>query len=256
MPGTNEIAYIDFLDSDFVSLRVRQTGRSFRIHRKLLQSKSRPLIAALDSTLLEGQNFLYEFEDVKEGTVARFIEWAYRGDYPTPIIILEPLPPSFNPEKVDTDIEDKPTTKTPEMDFTSENHPLLVHIRLYIFSHLYIIPELQKLAYEKVTACFADLDKPDGLDKQLAVIDALRLCLSKLSQNDTLLDWLAQYAAYSIDKLRLQGSFHDLLKDFPSLSSRMMISLNPAQSPPWRSTQQKYQFTQYSARWTGDIYDI
>ncbi|PYH43038.1 BTB/POZ domain-containing protein [Aspergillus saccharolyticus JOP 1030-1] len=255
MSGT-EIAYIDFLDSDFVSLRVRQTGRSFRIHRKLLQSKSRPLIAALDSTLKEGRDSLYEFEDVKEGTVARFIEWAYRGDYPTSITLLEPLPTPFIPDKVDTDIEDKPGTKSPETDFTSENHPLLVHVRLYIFSHIYIIPELQKLAYEKATACFADLDKPDGLDRQLAVIDALRLSFSRLSHEDTLLDWLAQYAAYSIDKLRLQGSFHDLLKDFPALSSRMMISLSPAQSPPWRSTQQKHQFTQYSARWTGDNYDL
>ncbi|KAK1143169.1 hypothetical protein N8T08_007055 [Aspergillus melleus] len=239
MPGTHKIAYIDFLDSDFVSLRARPTGRTFRIHRKLLQSKSRPLIAALDSTLKEGQDSLYEFEDVKEGTVARFIEWAYRGDYPTSITLLEPLPTSFIPEKVDTDIEDEPATKTPETDFTSENHPLLIHIRLYIFSQIYFIPDLPKLAYEKTTACFADLDKPDGLDKQLAVVDALRLSFSRLSHNDTLLDWLAQYTAYSVDKLRLQGSFHDLLKDFPALSSRMMNSLSPAQTPPWRSPQQK-----------------
>ncbi|GKZ98244.1 hypothetical protein AnigIFM59636_002477 [Aspergillus niger] len=247
MKEARELPYFEFLDSDPVSLRVAQTGRSFRIHRTLLHAKSLPLFAALDSNLKEGQSGVYVFEDVAEGTIARFIEWAYRGDYPatvsgtnigqTPILL----------EGTETDIDEKPENTTPETNFTSENHPLLIHIRLYIFSETYLVPDLQQLAYEKLTACLTDLDKPNSLDTQLAVIDALRLSFPRLPQHDKLLDWLAQYAAYCLDKLRVQGPFHNLLKEFPTLSSRMILSLGPASSPPWRTTQPKYPFVQYSA---------
>lgn len=241
-----------FLDSEFASLRAGQTGRPFKIHRKLLSSKSKPLSAALDSELKEGQNGVYAFEEVTEGTLARFVEWAYRGDYPTPIGEIQTVQAQHFPDAVEASIDGKSTVTTPETDFTSENHPLLVHIRLYIFSHTYLINELQQLSYEKVTTCLTDLDKPDGLDIQLAVVDALRLAFYRLPQHDCLLDWLAQYSAYCIDKLRVQGSFHDLLRDFPTLSSRMILSLSPASSPPWRTTRPKYNFTQYSAKWSGE----
>ncbi|GMF81807.1 unnamed protein product [Aspergillus oryzae] len=245
------------IHSDPVSLQVGQTGHSFKIHRRLLYSKSKPLIAALDSDLKEGQSGVYKFEEVTEGTIARFIEWAYRGDYPTTISGTNIGQTPTLPEGTETDIDKKAANTTPETDFTSENHPLLVHIRLYIFSETYLIPDLQQLAYEKVTACLTDLDIPNSLDTQLAVIDALRLSFYRLPQHDNLLDWLAQYAAYCLDKLRVQGPFHDLLREFPTLSSRMILSLGPASSPPWRTAQPKYHFSHYSARWSEDYkYDL
>ncbi|RDK41717.1 hypothetical protein M752DRAFT_253087 [Aspergillus phoenicis ATCC 13157] len=249
-----ELPYLDFLDSDPVSLQVGQTGRSFRIHRTLLHSKSSPLIAALDSNLKEGQSGVYVFEDVAEGTIARFIEWAYRGDYPATISGTNIGQTPILLEGTETDIDEKPENTTPETDLTSENHPLLVHIRLYIFSETYIVPDLQQLAYKKVTACITDLDKPNSLDTQLAVIDALQFSFLGLPPHDKLLDWLAQYAAYCLEKLRVQGPFHDLLKEFPTLSSRMILSPGPASSPPWRTTQPKYPFIQYSTKWSEDKY--
>ncbi|KAB8213028.1 hypothetical protein BDV33DRAFT_197134 [Aspergillus novoparasiticus] len=209
-----------FLDSD-------------HIHRRLLHSKSKPLIEALDSGLKEGQSGVYKFEEVTEGTIARFIEWAYRGDYPTTISGTNIGQTPTLPEGIETDIDKKAANTTPETDFTSENHPLLVHIRLYIFSETYLIPDLHQLAYEKVTACLTDLDIPNSLDTQLA------------------------YAAYCLDKLRVQGPFHDLLREFPTLSSRMILSLGPASSPLWRTAQPKYHFSHYSARWSEDYkYDL
>ncbi|OJJ65744.1 hypothetical protein ASPBRDRAFT_139494 [Aspergillus brasiliensis CBS 101740] len=240
-----ELSYIDFLDSELVSLQAGHAGRLFKIHRKLLGLKCEPVIAALDGSFDEGRQGIYRFDETTEGTVARFIEWAYRGDYPTVISEIEPVQKSL-PHGIEANVEGKPIIAPPAADFTSENHPLLVHIRLYIFSGTYLIPELQHLAFEKVTACFMDLEKPNSLDTQLAVIDAVRLSFLRLHEHDTLLNWLSQYSAYCIDKLRLQSSFHDLLRDFPILSSRMMLSLNPASSPPWKITQPKYPFTHYS----------
>jgi hypothetical protein len=210
------------------------------------------VIAALGGSFDEGQQGIYRFDETTEGTLARFIEWAYRGDYPTVISESEAVQKSL-PHGIEADVKDKPTIATPATDFTSENHPLLVHIRLYIFSGTYLIPELQGLAFEKVTACFIDLEKPNSLDTQLAVIDALRLSFLRLHEHEALLDWLSQYSAYCIDKLRLQGSFHDLLRDFPILSSRMILSLNPASSPPWKITQPKYPFTHYSPSQSAEI---
>jgi hypothetical protein len=220
-------------------------GRLFKIHRKLLGLKSKPVIAALDRGFDEGQRGIYKFEETTEGTLARFIEWAYRGDYPTVISEIGTVQKSL-PHGIEADVKDPPTVTTSATDLTSENHPLLVHVRLYIFSGTYLIPELQDLAFNKVTACFKDLKKPESLDTQLAVIDALQLSFLRLHEPDALLDWLSQYSAYCIDKLRLQSSFHDLLGDFPILSSRMMLSLNPAPHPPWENLQPKYPFFLYS----------
>jgi hypothetical protein len=202
------------------------------------------VIAAFDGSFSKGRQGIYRFDETTEGKVARFIEWAYRGDYPTMISEIEPVQKSL-PHSIEADVKDKPII-APPADFTSKNHPLLVYIRLYIFSGTYLIPELQHLAFEKVTTCFIDLEKPDSLDTQLAVIDAVQLSFLRLHEHDALLNWLSQYSAYYIDKLRLQSSFHDLLRDFPILSSRMMLSLNPALSPPWKITQPKYLFTHYS----------
>lgn len=206
------------------------------------------MIAALDSNLKEGQSGVYEFQEVAEGTIARFIEWAYRGDYPATVsgTNIGQIPTLL--ESTETNIDKKPASTTPKSHFTPENHPLLVHIRLYMFSETYLVPDLQQLAYEKVAACLTDLDKPKSLDTTLVVIDALRLSFPRLPQHDRLLDWLLRYAAYCLDKLREQGPFHDLLEEFPTLSSRMMMSLGPASSPPWRTTQPTNLFGGYPVK--------
>ncbi|KAF5858585.1 hypothetical protein ETB97_003978 [Aspergillus alliaceus] len=54
-----ESPYINFLDSELVSLQAGQTGRLFKIHRKLLGLKCKPVIAALDGSFDEGQQGIY-----------------------------------------------------------------------------------------------------------------------------------------------------------------------------------------------------
>ena len=97
-----------------------------------------------------------------------------------------------------------------------------------------------------MTACLTDLEKPGELKEQLAVIATLRMSFRKLPTTDSLLDWLGQYAAYSIQQLQLQRDFHNLLSESPTLSSRMVLSLNPASQPPWRTAPLKYSFAHYS----------
>lgn len=51
---------------------------------------------------------------------------------------------------------------------------------LHIFCSIYLISDLQKLAFKKVKACYSDLGAPDSIGRQLAVIAALRVSFRKL----------------------------------------------------------------------------
>ena len=195
----------------------------------------------------EEQKGVYTFKNTSEGTLARFIEWAYTGDYPAVISAIEPVETKTKEtDNTETKVKEENNVTGAETGFTFENHPLLTHIHLYIFCSIYLVPDLQDLAFSKMTACFTDLEKPNDLDTQSAVISALRVSFHKLPTHDPLLDWMAQYAAYSIDKLRTQRSFHNLLKCSPILASRMVLSLNPASSPPWKIQPPKYIYPHYT----------
>jgi hypothetical protein len=215
-----------------------EAGRPFHIHRDLLASKSKSISAAFERGFQEELKGVYTFQDTSEGTLARFIEWAYTGDYPA---IIVPAQPTGAPAKKEEESNESQPTATS----MPGNHQLPAHMRIYIFGAIYLIPNLRSLAFERVTACFTELEKPEDLDTQLAVIAALRLAFRKLLSDDPLLDWLAQYAAYSIEKLRVQRDFHDLLLESPQLSSRMVLSLIPGQQPPWKSPPPKFTFGKY-----------
>lgn len=205
----------------------------------------------------EGQKGLYTFQNTSEGTLARFIEWAYTADYPAIIkpteaeepTAVKPEPAQINRTKDDS--MDGPDEKTlagtnSGPNLTQENHPLLSHIRLYIFCSIYVIPDLQKLAFDRATKAFTELNQPTTLDTQLAVTAAMRVSFRKLLPNDQLLDWLAQYAAYNVAHLRIQRGFHDLLQESPTLASRMVLSLKPTGVPPWEGRPPKYEFAHYA----------
>jgi hypothetical protein len=225
------------LTSDTVALKSPGSTCSFKIHKDLLKSKAKILHAALTSGFSEGQNGVYPCTDTTDGTLARFVEWAHRGDYPASVISTDLVQTKIkaSDDSAEDDESSAAAANVSECtDVELDNHPLLAHLRLYIFSDVYLISELKQLAYEKLTACFVDINRPQTLDQQRAVITVLRAAFLKIQPNDDLLDWLAHYASYSVGQLRLQPSFHDLLEAAPSLSSRMMNTLTPPGYPPWQ----------------------
>jgi hypothetical protein len=92
-------------------------------------------------------------------------------------------------------------------DVELDSHPLLAHLRLYIFSDVYLGSELKQLAYERVTACFVGISRPQTLDQQRTVISVMRVASLKIQPSDSLLDWLAHYAAYTVDQLSSSALF-------------------------------------------------
>ncbi|KAL2847258.1 hypothetical protein BJY01DRAFT_212779 [Aspergillus pseudoustus] len=249
MSKQNALSYLEFLSSDVVSLQAGQSGPKFKIHLGLLEAKCAAIIPAFRSGFEESQNNIYTFQDTSAGTLGRFIEWAYTGDYSCVINATSPVRKKNEEGKsagAKVEGEDSQTNSNEELDFF-ENDSLLANIRVYIFCCIYCISDLQQLSFEKMSTCLIDLDKPHQLDEHLAVIAALRVAFLGLPADDHLLDWLAQYAAYCVDRLRLQTDFLDLLREFPALSSRMIPYLVPASSPPWKTKIPSYFYAHYSS---------
>lgn len=230
-----------FLDSETVSLCTHNSARSFNIHRKLLEHKCEVIYSASRKGFSETYQHKYICKDTTDGTLARFVEWAYRADYGNE---LKPTK-TIGAKSVSSEASDGRVLETKSEEVETDNHPLFTHLRLYIFGNVYLVEDLKQIAFEKLTACLRSLENPDDLDLQLAIIDMLRLAFNELPLNDDLLDWLAQYASYNLDHLRLQTSFHDLLRTRPGLGSCMVRTLRAASEPPWRSESRKLKVPRY-----------
>lgn len=136
------------------------------------------MASAFTRGFVEEQNRLYIFKDTSEGTLARFIEWAYTGDYPVVVSAAEPGETST--KETEPVVKEKNTVTTAGTDLTFESHPLLAHVHLYIFCSIYSIPDLQHLTFSKMAARFMDLKKPNDPDTQVAVISTLRVSFGNL----------------------------------------------------------------------------
>lgn len=194
----------------------------------------------------EGQKGSYTFKDISEEILARFIEWVHTRDIPAVLEITKPIEQKIKKTENGAEIMgDGKKNTAAELDLTIENYPLLANIHLYIFCGIYLTTHLHNPTFDEITAPFRGLNKPDTLDTQLAVISALSLSFRKLPPHVHLLDWLDEYAAHCIDKLKMQASFHDLLAETPVLSPRMVLSLSPAPNPPWNTQQPKQNYSHY-----------
>lgn len=52
----------------------------------------------------------------------------------------------------------------------SRAHTLLIHLRVYIFSDIYLISELKELAFTKFTTVVKAMGKPKSMNGQLAIL--------------------------------------------------------------------------------------
>lgn len=201
-----------FVGSDVVSLQTKDSTHSYKIHRALLESKSDPLKAAFGKQFQEGQQNCYTFEETSEGTLVRFIEWAYRGDYLNEADdFLDPEIPVLEPHDI------------------IKYHPL-VQLQLYIFSQTYLIPELEQLAFLKLCVWLTSIGRTRETKVNTAVISVLRLAFQEtiICEEDKLLEWLAAYAAYYLDRFRKEFTSEGLFKVVPKLARLMITYLKPA----------------------------
>ncbi|GAM43873.1 hypothetical protein TCE0_060f19039 [Talaromyces pinophilus] len=142
-----EITYSEFLSSDVITLATKHSKRTFKIHKALLEAKSRGLFSRLEN-FKEGAENIYRFHDTTENTIVRFIEWAYRDDYPETV---------RNVSSASASVVQPPSA---DEGTTDGDGPLSCHMQMYIFAHVYGISRLESMAYDRITNSLKYIGKP------------------------------------------------------------------------------------------------
>lgn len=114
-------------------------------------------------------------------------------------------------------------------------HPLLLHIKLYVFAEMYMIEPLKTLSMQKMIFQLKEFGALAEGYQRAAVFDALTFVFSsRLPEQDVLLHWLARYASWKLDELKQMPSSFDALLlqtdgNFATLLVRYVqkSSLNP-----------------------------
>lgn len=206
-----------------ITLATEHSKRTFKIHKALLESKSRGLFSRLEN-FKEGAENIYRFHDTTENTIVRFIEWAYRGDYPETVRNVS----SASASALQPPSADEGTT--------ADDGPLSCHIQMYIFGHVYGISRLESMAFDRITNRLKNIGKPTDEKTKQEVISVMDMGFSKILRNDRLLNWLGHYVSFCLNEFKESNAFQKLLEEAPSLSLAMLKHLNAASVPPWPHT--------------------
>lgn len=207
-----------FLTSQTIALEASNSSTSFHVHEHLIRSVSPVLLAAVSREWNEKSTRRYKFcEDVSEELLLHFLMWTYHDNY----LYLDTSEneTTFSEEAiariaakvpVDGRVEE-PANNDQKAEETAEGpeklHPLLLHIKLYIFADMYMIEPLKTLSMEKLIGELEDFGElGDGYERE-AVFDALTFAFSsRVPVNDVLLHWLARYASWRLDQLKQMPS--------------------------------------------------
>ncbi|KAL5342185.1 hypothetical protein BJX70DRAFT_338067 [Aspergillus crustosus] len=245
MSQTDKECFMKYLESDTVCLETAGSSRHFRIHRKLLASKSKPIASAFERPFAEASSNTYVFQETLESTLGKFMEWAYTGDYPNPPhVVVEGQLANWtasrekwrkaNKKKASETKADPEAVNAPTIN--EDNDPLLVNIHVYIFATVYLIPDLQTLSMKRATSVIKSKDhsyQHANTDMLSSLYDCLRLAFESLQDDDELRKWLTSYAAYALSFLGQQPEFQQLLQDYPVAAAHMVPLLKPAGKAPW-----------------------
>jgi hypothetical protein len=103
-------------------------------------------------------------------------------------------------------------------------HPLLLHAKLYVFAHTYLIEPLKMCAKQKMVDQLKRLDSLLEGNERAAVFDILAYTFTRLPEDDLLLHWLARYASWKLDELRqMPTRFDDLLSSEDSTFVELLL---------------------------------
>ena len=193
---------LSVLQSDTFALAPSGSSYQLNVHKALLEQKCKTIYVAC-TKFKEKETGVYRFEDVSEGTLVRFIQWAYTADY------QEELEFASRKEHLVETKNDQ--SFTPVALETDENHILLLHGRLYVFGDVYLVKDLKILAFKRMKAKLEKMNKPSDVKELTLVVDLFDFIFSNVHADDPLLDFLGKYAAYNIVNLKQQQYFNDVV---------------------------------------------
>jgi len=107
------------------------------------------------------------------------------------------------------------SVNTPSTLSAESNHPLHLHIQIYVFARTYRIRDLTYLARDKIITYLKLLEyAQDGHIDQ--IFDMLNFAVTRLRPDNTLLDWLARYSSWKLNDLKGNVARFDALLELES----------------------------------------
>lgn len=118
----------------------------------------------------------------------------------------------FSGIPVDGRVEDDKQKAEQTAKASGKLHPILLHIKLYVFSEMYMIEPLKALSKEKLIVQLKGFGSLAEGQERAAVFDVLKFAFSSgVPGNDVLLHSLARYASWRLDELKqVSSSFEKL----------------------------------------------
>jgi hypothetical protein len=104
-------------------------------------------------------------------------------------------------------------------------HPLLLHIKLYVFAEVYLMEPLKTLSRQKIIDQLQKLGSLAEGHERVAVFDVLTYAFSsRLPERDAMLHWLARYASSKLDELKqMPSNFDKLLLDTDGNFAKLLV---------------------------------
>lgn len=189
--------------------------------------------------MVEGQSGNMTLSEEREDTITRFIQWAYTGDYPDPGGSPSDTIDAPEPGELEVlfaepqEAESKGGDKDPEED---EDPLLMAHARLYVFADRFNIQRLKKQTLGKLTARIVGIGVPNTRETKLAMIYLISYAfgnLPKCKLSDPLLDYLGLYASWSLESLRQEPEFFDLLESDIDFVKELFVHVRRGNKAPW-----------------------
>lgn len=189
--------------------------------------------------MIEGTSGHMTLSDEREDTITRFIQWAYTGDYPEPSSSLTTLASSPEPGELEVLFQeaDSESPQSSDSEAEEDGDPLLMaHARLYVFAERFNIQRLKRQTFDKLTAGIVAIGVPVERETKASMIYLISYAFGNLPKclvKDRLLDYLGLYASWSLESLRMEPEFFELLQTDIDFVKELFVHVRRGNKAPW-----------------------
>lgn len=174
--------------------------------------------------------------DEREDTITRFIQWAYTGDYPSPDTSLSVLTKSSEELKVLQETEDTVSLCSDQESEDDGDPVLMAHVRLYVFAERFNIQKLKQQTFDKLITVIVAVGIPIERESKVSMIHLISYAFGNLPKcvvKDRLLEYLGLYASWSLESLRMEPEFFELLQTDIDFVKELFVHVRRGNKAPW-----------------------
>ena len=189
--------------------------KRMEIHKKLLASISPELNNHVNNDMREGIEGIIYLPDEEEEELTLFTEWAYTGDYDC---------------KDNTLPANTGKPKEPKQDPWPSLHK---HLQLCAFAEKFNVPILKQLAESKFYTEISPVTVEPNCSRDVSgLVAVIGYACDNLPSSDSILKFLAQYAAWKLESLRETASFNYLVSSQPDFLKELLMNVCGPKTKP------------------------